>query len=166
MMKNSIPEELVKLEDKLYSFAFVLTENKENAKDLVQETNLKVLNNQNKFMPNTNFVGWVYTLMKNLFINNYRKVIKHQIYTLSRDDIYDLTNVYNVSNEGAESKIEVNQILTLLNNLDDDLKIPLELFMAGYRYYEIADKLSIPMGTVKSRIFAGRKKLSAELEKF
>ena len=78
-MKNvEFENELVALQSNMRNFAFSLTLNRDDAEDLLQDTTLKVLDNQEKFTDNVNFKGWVLTIMKNIFINNYRKIVRNQ----------------------------------------------------------------------------------------
>ena len=78
-MRNlEFKNQLISLQDHMFNFAYSLTSNREEAKDLLQETTLKALNNEDKFAENTNFKGWVLTIMKNIFINNYRRIVRDQ----------------------------------------------------------------------------------------
>ena len=129
-------QKLIGIQDRLMNFALKLTANREDALDLLQDTTLKVLNSQEKFTDNVNFAGWVMVIMRNLFINNY-----HKIY-------------------------QIKEITKAIAALNEDYKIPFSLFVNGYKYQEIADKLNLPLGTVKSRIFFARKELQNKLDGF
>lgn len=151
---------LTALENKLFYFALSLTSNTDKAHDLVQETFLRALTYQSKFSSDTNLVAWVYTIMKNTFINEYRRNIKAKTaleykagslnISLSRDDFYP-----SVDSVHAEKEIQKK-----IDLLDEDFRVPFQLFLSGYKYKEIAERLGLPLGTVKSRIFFTRKKLS------
>ena len=90
-MKNvHIENELVALQNNMRNFAFSLTLNRDEAEDLLQDTTLKVLDNQEKFTDNVNFKGWVLTIMKNIFINNYRKIVRNQTVIDKTEDLHHL----------------------------------------------------------------------------
>lgn len=151
---------LTSLENKMYYFALSLTSNKDKAQDLVQETYLKALTYQSRFSSDTNLIAWVYTIMKNTFINEYRRNVKAKStldvqvgkvhFAMSLDDICP----------SVESIHAEKEIYRKIDLLEEDLREPFQLFLNGYKYKEIADRLDLPLGTVKSRIFFTRKKLS------
>ncbi len=141
----------------LHSFAYNLTKNGEEAKDLYQETAYRALTNKDKFRPGTNFKAWLFTIMKNIFINNYRKKVKANTLFDSTDNMYYLNSGSAVISNGAESGILMNELKDMLNNLDDNIRVPFQMHYEGFKYQEIADHLELPLGTVKSRIFFARK---------
>ena len=102
--------------------------------------------------------------MRNLFINNYRKVIRNQIVFDFTDDLYHLNVSQNSRLSNPEELITVQEISCQINNLSDDFKIPFSLFLDGYKYNEISEKTKLPIGTVKSRIFSARKELQNNLK--
>lgn len=144
----------------MYYFALSLTSNSDKAHDLVQETYLRALTYQSKFSSDTNLVAWVYTIMKNTFINEYRRNVKAKTtlegqpnklhVSFSKDDFYPSVDSIHAEKE-IYKKIEL---------LEEEFREPFQLFLSGYKYKEIADKLDLPLGTVKSRIFFTRKRLS------
>ena len=139
-------QKLIGIQDRLMNFALKLTANREDALDLLQDTTLKVLNSQEKFTDNVNFAGWVMVIMRNLFIN---------------------LNITCDSISGSPDKIyQIKEITKAIAALNEDYKIPFSLFVNGYKYQEIADKLNLPLGTVKSRIFFARKELQNKLDGF
>ena len=89
---NSITfqKDLLGVQDDLLRFAYKLTSDREEANDLLQETSLKALDNEDKYMPDTNFKGWMYTIMRNIFINNYRKLVRDQTFVDQTDNLYHL----------------------------------------------------------------------------
>ncbi len=148
------------------SFAIKLTANRDDALDLIQDTTLKVLDNQEKFVDNVNFAGWVMTVMRNIFINNYHKIVRVQTMVDQNADLYNL-NIINDSISGSPDKVyQMQEITKAIAELNDDIKIPFTLFLNGYKYHEIAQKLNIPLGTIKSRIFFARKELQNKLKDF
>ncbi len=143
----------------LNAFAYNLTKNSEDAKDLYQETAFRALTNRDKFRPGTNFKAWLFTIMKNIFINNYRKKVKSNTIMDSTDNMYYLNSgSASISNE-AESNIMMQELTGMVDSLDNSIKIPFVMHYEGYKYQEIADELVLPLGTVKSRIFFARKEL-------
>ena len=148
----------------LHSFAYNLTKNGEEAKDLFQETAYRALTNRDKFRPGTNFKAWLFTIMKNIFINNYRKRVKANTIFDSTDNDYYINSGSNMVLNGSESKIMMKELWRMINELDESTKVPFVMHYEGYKYQEIADDLDLPLGTVKSRIFFARKALKDKIE--
>lgn len=166
MDRIQFQQKLVGLQDHMMSFAIKLTANRDDALDLLQDTTLKVLDNQEKFVDNVNFAGWVMTVMRNIFINNYHKIVRVQTVVDQNADLYNL-NIANDSISGSPDKVyQIQEITAAISELNDETKIPFTLFLDGYKYHEIAEKLSLPLGTVKSRIFFARKELQSKLKDF
>lgn len=166
MAPQQFQTKLLNLQDNLMSFALMLTANKEDAQDLLQDTTLRVLDNQEKFTDNANFKGWVMTVMRNIFINNYHKVVRTQTLMDQGTDLYNLESVNASGFETAEATCDMTEINKAIRDLTEEMRVPFAMFVSGYRYNEIADKLNIPMGTVKSRIFVARQQLQNELKDF
>jgi RNA polymerase sigma-70 factor, ECF subfamily len=148
---------LIDLEPNLERFAYSLTANPEDARDLLQETYLKALTYKDKFEDNTNIKAWTFTIMKNTFINNYRKAVKQKTTFDSSDNQYIING--RRFEEGPESTYSHSEISKKVNALDDDFRVPFQMHTSGYKYKEIAEKLNLKIGTVKSRIFFSRQKL-------
>lgn len=147
-----------KLHDLLFAFAMKLTRNREDAKDLMQETTMLAYASLHRFEPGTYFKSWVSTIMRNSFINNYRKMkTRNRVEKPIEDFIYAVENKA-VSNQ-AGSMIMQKELTAILDSLADDYKIPFLMFFQGYHYGEIAEHMNMPVGTVKSRIFYARKQL-------
>jgi len=149
----------------LHSFAYNLTKNSEDAKDLFQETAFRAINNKEKFRVGTNFKAWLFTIMKNIFINNYRKKSKSKTIIDSTDNLYYINSGTSVVGNGANSNIMMKELTKIIDNLDEGLRIPFIMHYHGYKYQEIADQLDLPIGTVKSRIFFARKDLKEVIRK-
>ena len=143
----------------LRSFAYNLTKNDEDAKDLYQETAFRAMTNRDKFRTGTNFKAWCYTIMKNIFINNYRKKVKRKTILDSTDNDFYINSSSNVVSNDAGSNIMMQELNSMVDSLDDSIKKPFEMHFEGFKYQEIADALRLPLGTVKSRIFFARKAL-------
>jgi RNA polymerase sigma-70 factor (ECF subfamily) len=156
-------EQLQKLTPMLNSFAYNLTKDSERAKDLYQETAFRALTNKEKFRPGTNFKAWLFTIMKNIFINNYRKRVKANTIFDSTDNMFFLNSGSVVINNSAESDILMDELTKMVDELDDSLRVPFVMHYEGFKYQEIADELDLPLGTVKSRIFFARKALKEKI---
>lgn len=149
----------------LQSFAYSLTKNSEDARDLYQETAFRALTNRDKFRVGTNFKAWLFTIMKNIFINNYRKKMKANTIMDSTDNMYYINSGSVTIDNGAESNIMMKELTRMIGHLDESIRIPFLMHYQGYKYQEIADHLDLPLGTVKSRIFFARKDLKAQIKK-
>ena len=143
----------------LNSFAYNLTKSIEDAKDLYQETAFRAMTNREKFRTGTNFKAWLFTIMKNIFINNYRKKVKANTIMDSTDNNYYINSGKIAISNKAGSNIMVSELKGMIGGLDESIKVPFMMHYSGYKYQEIADYLELPLGTVKSRIFFARKEL-------
>lgn len=159
-------KELLEVQDELRRFAYKLTSDKEEAKDLLQETSLRALDNEDKYVPDTNFKGWVYTIMRNIFINNYRKVVRDQTFVDHTDNLYHLNSRQESGFDSTEQAYDIREIHKVVNMLPKEYRIPFAMYVSGFKYREIADKLNLPLGTVKSRIFFTRQRLQGQLKDF
>ena len=167
MGKNEkIEHDLVNMQNHMRNFAFSLTLDRDQADDLCQDTTLKVLDNQDKFAENVNFKGWVFTIMKNIFINNYRKGMRNQVFTDKTDDQHILNMAQSPSFSSPESSYAVREISNTTKLLPDEWRVPFSMHVQGYKYEEISNMLEMPIGTVKSRIFLARKRLQEELKDY
>ena len=159
-------KKLLGMQDNMMNFALMLTANKDDAKDLLQDTTLKVLDNQEKFVDNINFKGWVLTVMRNIFINNYHKLVRAQTIVDQGVDLYNLDVINESGFASPDTSYEIQEITKAINGLMEDLKLPFSMYLNGYKYNEIAEKLNVPLGTVKSRIFFARQELQKQLKSF
>ena len=146
----------------LRAFAYKLTQDFERSKDLYQETLYKALKNKDKFTLGTNFKAWMTTIMRNTFINDFRRKKTSKTQYVPHDSLYIAFNHRFVENNG-EQMITEDEINGMIEDLDDKLKVPFMMFFLGYRYHEIAKKLDLPLGTVKSRIHNARKILQRQV---
>ncbi|KAA6336670.1 ECF RNA polymerase sigma factor SigR [termite gut metagenome] len=162
----SFRKELESIQEELLRFAYKLTANKEDANDLLQETSLKALDNEDKYIPDTNFKAWMYTIMRNLFINNYRKATRDQTYVDRTDNLFYLNLPQSSGFESTESAYDLKEMYHIVNTLPAEYKIPFSMHVSGFKYREIAEKLNLPLGTIKSRIFFTRRMLQEELKDF
>lgn len=159
-------QRLLELQDNMLNFAYLLTSNNEEAHDLLQDTTLKVLDNQDKYTDNTNFKGWVFTIMRNIFINNYRRLVRNQTMVDQTDDLYHLNLPQDSGFDTPDGAFNVKEITKAINSFADEYRIPFSMHIAGFKYNEIANKMNLPLGTVKSRIFFARQKLQIILKDF
>ncbi|MCC5918024.1 MAG: RNA polymerase sigma factor [Cryomorphaceae bacterium] len=150
----------------LHQLAIKLTKSGDDANDLMQETFFKAIKNKEKYQDGTNIKGWLYTIMKNTFINNYRKK-KHQ-----NTFVDETENKYFINSRQAEKDVRTDRLIDqdyLMRQLDSVDKTYLDTFMMhynGYKYEEIAEIMEIPLGTVKSRIFLARRKMMEKLKDY
>lgn len=159
-------KKLLELQDNMMSFALTLTANKEKARDLIQESTLRVLDNKDKYYENVNFKGWVFTIIHNIFVNNYRRMIRSQTIIDHTDNMYYLNLPQTSGFESPEGAYTYSEITKVLNSFSSEYKTPFEMHVQGYKYGEIAEILDLPIGTVKSRIFFARKRLQELLSDY
>lgn len=153
------------LTDSLNAFAYSLTKNNEDARDLFQETAFRAIHNQEKFRPETNFKAWTFTIMKNIFINNYRKKVKSNTILDHTDNTFFLdSGSEKVTNDGSRNML-MKELNNMIDSLDDAIRIPFMMHHEGYKYNEIAEQFDLPLGTVKSRIFFARRTLKDMIRK-
>ena len=166
MEKVEFTQGILAIQPDLHRFAYKLTADKEEANDLLQETSLKALDNEDKYMPDTNFKGWMYTIMRNIFINNYRKVVRDQTFVDQTENLYHLNLPQDSGFESTERAYDLKEMHRVVNALPKEYRVPFAMHVSGFKYREIAEKLNLPLGTVKSRIFFTRQKLQEELKDF
>lgn len=159
-------QHLLSIQTELFRFAFKLTADREEANDLLQETSLKALDNEEKFTPDTNFKGWMYTIMRNIFINNYRKTVRDQTFVDQTDNLFHLNLPQDSGFDSTEGAYDLKEIHRIVNALPKDYRVPFAMYVSGFKYREIAEKLGLPLGTVKSRIFFTRQRLQNDLKDF
>jgi RNA polymerase sigma-70 factor (ECF subfamily) len=165
-MSQKFQNKLLGLQNNLLNFAYLLTSNKDDAYDLLQDTTLKALDNEDKYVDNVNFKGWVFTIMRNIFINNYRKVVRSATVIDQTEDLYHLNLPQESGLDTPEGSISAGEISRAINSFSDDYRIPFAMHVAGYKYNEIAEKMNLPLGTVKSRIFFARQRLQKLLKDY
>jgi RNA polymerase sigma-70 factor (ECF subfamily) len=150
---------LMNLQANLLNFAYMLTSNKDDAYDLLQDTTLKALDNEDKYAENTNFKGWVFTIMRNIFINNYRRAGRIATVVDTTDNLFHLNLSQESGVASPEGTFSASEISDAINAFPEEYRVPFSMHVAGYKYNEIAKHMNLPLGTVKSRIFFARKKL-------
>jgi RNA polymerase sigma-70 factor (ECF subfamily) len=158
--------QLVDLKPNLERFALSLTNDGSEAKDLLQETYLKALSNREKFVDYSNLKAWTFTIMKNTFINNYRRAVKQNTTVDSTKDLYYINQTKASKIGTPEGAMSFDEINAAINKLEDEYRVPFVMHTSGYKYKEIAEELNLKIGTVKSRIFFTRKKLMEMLKDY
>ena len=166
MRTANFAQDLFSVQTELLNFAYQLTADRDEATDLLQETSLKALDNEDKYTAETNFKGWIYTIMRNIFINNYRKALRDQTYVDQTDNQFYLNQNIDIEGDSTEGSYDLKEMRRIVNALPKEYRIPFSMYVSGFKYREIADKLGLPLGTVKSRIYFTRQKLQEELKDF
>lgn len=164
--KESFKKRILGLQGNLLSFAYQLTTNRDEAQDLLQDTTLKALDNEEKYVENVNFKGWIFTIMRNIFINNYRQNVRKATVIDQTEDLYHLNISQDSGFDTPDGSYAVQEISKAIDSFSDDYRIPFNMHVAGYKYQEIADKLRLPLGTVKSRIFFARQRFQGMLSDY
>ena len=158
-MENNIRIRLKEIEHFLLAFSLKLTRNEFDKNDLYQDTILRIIVNAEKFAPGTNFKAWASTIMRNIFINNYRKKKRQPTnFDFTVNDSY-LNSGRNAIENNGETKMAYKELLQMVSRLPEVFKRPFWMLYQGYKYQEIAEEMNAPVGTIKSRIFFARKKL-------
>ncbi len=164
MSNSEFKTQIIQLKSPMRSFAQNLTRDRDDALDLVQETYFRALTNQDKFNDGTNLKAWLLTIMKNIFINNYRKSSKRNTIIDHSENSFLLNSPETITGNKAESDFIMKDMVKAVNHLDAEYKKPFVMHYHGFKYEEIADEMKLPLGTVKSRIFFARKQMKDFLE--
>jgi len=158
-IQNPIYEQLDKVSNSLRAFSLKLTGNYNDAADLYQDTAVRIITNADKYNQGTNFKAWAVTIMRNIFINNYRKKVRrNMIVDQTPNNFYLNSGEEKVANDG-EHDVSFGELMRLVDTLPTDFREPFLMAYDGFKYEEIAEELGSPLGTIKSRIFFARKKL-------
>ena len=150
----------------LKPFAITLTHDSEEAKDLFQETMFRALANEDKYSIGTNIKAWLYTIMRNIFITNYRKKAKQSKILDNTANEFLLNSIKATNSNDAIATLTIKEIDSAIINLPEIFKTPFLFHYEGFKYDEIAGMLNEPLGTVKSRIHFARKLLKVQIERF
>lgn len=166
MKSLSFRKDLIGVQEELLRFAYKLTANREEANDLLQETSLKALDNEEKYVPDTNFKGWMYTIMRNIFINNYRKIVRDQTFVDTTDNYYHLNLPQDSGFESTEGAYDLKEMHRIVNALPREYKIPFSMHVSGFKYREIAEKLGLPLGNSEEPHILHTSTFTTRVERF
>jgi RNA polymerase sigma-70 factor (ECF subfamily) len=150
----------------LKPFALKLTKDAEDANDLLQETVLKAFINRDKFSEGTNLKAWLYTIMKNTFITNYQRILRRNTFIDTTENLHYLNSSDQIAQNDAYSTFALQDIQSAIARLDEAYSKPFLMHFRGFKYHEIAERLKIPIGTVKNRIHIARKELKEQLQMY
>ena len=166
-MENLIlNSEICKHQSCLETFAMKFTADIEDANDLVQDTLIKAIRYHAQYQDGTNLRAWLYTIMRNTFINDYRQRQRRRGLMDVTDDITSDKLVKSASNNLGENVFLMEDINKALKNLQPEYSTPFLKYFEGYKYHEIAEELQIPIGTVKTRIHFARQILKGKLKMY
>jgi RNA polymerase sigma-70 factor (ECF subfamily) len=157
--------QLEKASKSLKPFAVRLTKDLEDANDLIQETLYKAFTNKEKFADGTNLKAWLYTIMKNTFITNYQRMVRRRTFIDTTENLHFINSTATIAENGASSSFAMQEISNALECLEEVYRMPFMMYYKGFKYHEIAERLAIPIGTVKNRIHIARKELKDKLLK-
>ncbi len=166
MQESEFRNSVTKYAHSLKPFALSLTRDMQDANDLVQEALLRALSSEEKFNEGTNLKAWLYTIMKNIFINNYRRTKKRNTIMDVTEEMYLINSSSTKITNLGEANIAMENVTQAVNRLSEDFRTPFMMHYNGFKYQEIADKLILPIGTVKSRIHFARKELQVKLQRY
>ncbi len=165
MTSIQFQSEVIRLQPLLKPIAMKFTRDEVEADDLIQDTMVKAITNREKFMEGTNLKAWVYTIMKNTFITNYHRIVKRRTFVDSTANLYFINNTTHATQNEAGTSLAMEEIHEAIEGLNHDLRTSFLMYYKGYKYHEIADILSLPLGTVKNRIHIARKQLKTKIKR-
>ncbi len=166
IQQHQISDQLDRISNSLRAFSLKLTGNHVDAEDLFQDTAVRIMTNADKYNQGTNFKAWAVTIMRNIFINNYRKKIRRNMIIDQTPNNYYLNSGDKAVDNDGETNVTFNELMALVDALPEDFRRPFMMAYEGYKYEEIAEELGSPLGTIKSRIFFARKKLQKLYSEF
>lgn len=166
MNNISLNREICDHKSALDLFARKFTNDLEDANDLVQDTMIKALRYSDLYKEGTNLKGWLYTIMRNTFINSYRKVSRKNNIIDTTEELSSAQLKTSAAVNLGENKFIMEDINKALAVLEPAHSVPFLMYFEGYKYHEIADELKIPIGTVKTRIHMARQVLKNNLKMY
>lgn len=164
MTNEQFLESINQYNNLLFSFALRLTRSHQDAQDLLQETTMRAFRHKDKFMMGTNFKSWASTIMRNTFINRYRKLKNRKHVNAPIEDFTYAIESKSAVNNSGEQNLRMQELTRIMESISDIYTVPFMMFFRGYEYKEIAEHLGIPIGTVKSRIFLARRKMKEMIQ--
>lgn len=151
-------KQLSALQPVLRSLSRHFTHDSDASRDLVQDTLVKAWAYRKSFQPNTNLKGWLFTIMRNTFINQYRRE-KLRLQASQAISVAEELDTY----RRPEGVLEFKEVWLNIHQIPDALLTPFKMLISGYKYHEIAGHLRLPIGTVKNRIFHARREIQKRL---
>jgi len=149
--------------EELKYHALKFTRDVNEADDLMQETKLKALANREKFRMGTNLKAWLFTIMRNSFITKYQKKMRRNTFIDTTDNLHFINDNKYTTYNLSDRQFVYDDIIDALNKLDDKFRVPFMMHFRGFKYYEIAEKFDVPIGTIKNRIHVARQQLKERL---
>jgi len=146
--------------------ALRFTHDTDDAHDLVQDTLIKAITCYNTFKENTNLNAWLYTIMKHTFINNHRRTVRTRALIIRTEEMSVPDHMHSSNLNGGESRFLMADINNALYSLPREYHIPFTMYFNGHKYQEIAKRLSLPLGTIKTRIHSARRHLKKLLSAY
>jgi RNA polymerase sigma factor (sigma-70 family) len=146
--------------------AYNFTKDTDRANDLLQDTLLRAISFYHRFEDGTNLRGWLFTIMRNTFINSFHRENVKMALVGKTENISPGELVYSAKNNGGEHRFLRTEIKKALSSLPSYLRLSFTLYVEGYRYHEIAGQLDCPIGTIKTRIHKARKILKTRLAEY
>jgi len=166
MTQSEFTKQTSALGPSLFQFAIKYTKDADDANDLIQDTMMKAFKYYAQFEPGSNLKAWLFTIMKNTFINNYRRKVKTNSFIHQNEEISSAELSYSANKNLAEGSFIMKDIQKALKTLPDCYAQPFVRYFEGYKYHEIAEELDMPIGTVKTRIHIARKLLKEYLQTY
>jgi RNA polymerase sigma factor (sigma-70 family) len=163
MTSQEFSTHINKVSKSLKPFAMRLTKDYDEANDLLQDTLMKAYTNCEKYTDGTNLKAWLHTIMKNTFITNYQRMVRKNTFIDNSENLHYINSYENSTENEAYSSFAMTDIKTAIERLEDSYRDPFVMYYRGFKYHEIADRLHIPIGTVKNRIHIARKELKDRL---
>lgn len=163
-IKTEYEEELLKCMNSMYNLAYRMTLNKDDAADLVQDASMRGFRYFHRYERGTNFKAWILTILRNIFINQYRKKVKEPV-KLNYDEIEGFVGT--PETHGAADEIFGEHVQRAIDKLPEEMRTVITLFYVdGLAYKEIAEVLKCPIGTVMSRLHIAKKSLKKHYMQF
>jgi len=153
-----------KFSPKLLLHAIKFTKDEDEAKDLLQETLIKGVKSLNTFTEESNLKGWLYTIMKNTYINQFLKQDRRNAIFKSNEEI--ITKGTQIAINDGERNFVMKDIHQALSSINESYRIPFLRYFEGYKYHEIAEELDLPVGTIKTHIHQARIGLKKYLKQY
>jgi RNA polymerase sigma factor (sigma-70 family) len=166
MSTSAFHQLLLKNADALRPFAISLTKDSDRARDLMQETLCRALANHDKYRVGSNIKAWLFTIMRNIFINNYRRRMKQNTVFVQAPEDFVLQTYHPCVSNVAEGRLGLKEVHYALYQLPGIFRDPFLLYFEGYKYHEVAHMLQEPLGTIKSRIHFARKQLRQHIDRY